>query len=262
MTEARDELSFRIDAPVATIIMDRPSRRNALSRKQVGSLIQTFNDLHTEGSVRAVVLTGGGETFCSGTDLAEMQESFDTPDSFKQWHEDSQAFLELIEIMLRFPKPILGAVNGPVVGSGLALMLATDFVVASQSATVILPEAKRGLSAGMTPPLLSFRVGTSVAAQLLMTGAAINAERAERLGLFHEVVPADFVWAKSFELANDCARGARESHQMAKQMLNETIGETLWTQLSIGAANMAAARTTEAAKEGIAAFLEKREPKW
>ena len=84
----------------------------------------------------------------------------------------------------------------------------------------------------------------------------------KKLGLFHELVPNDFVWAKAFEWAQSATEGARESHQMAKQMLNETIGESLITQLSIGAANMAAARTTEAAQEGIAAFLEKRKPKW
>ena len=82
------------------------------------------------------------------------------------------------------------------------------------------------------------------------------------MNLFHETVPSDFVWARCQELAAACAKGARESHQLTKQMINETIGETMLRQLSIGAANTAAARTTGAAREGIAAFLEKREPDW
>ncbi|MEL7498022.1 MAG: enoyl-CoA hydratase/isomerase family protein [Planctomycetota bacterium] len=262
MAESRNHLQIRIDAPVATVILDRPERRNALSRTLVQSLIECLDDLHHEGQVRSVILTGAGDAFCSGTDLYEMKESIESPQAFKIWHEETQAFLSLIEAMLRFPKPIIGAINGPVAGSGVAVMLATDFVVASDKATLLLPESRRGLSAGLTTPLLSFRVGTSVAAQLLMTGTAVNAQRSASIGLFHEVVPEDFVWAKSFEMANQCAAGARESHQMAKQLLNETIGETLMMQLNIGAANMAAARTTEAAKEGVNAFLEKREPKW
>ena len=125
-----------------------------------------------------------------------------------------------------------------------------------------MPEALRGLSAGVTTPLLNFRLGASVASSLLYSAAAVEANEALTFGLFHEVVETELVWARSFEMAKECAAGARESHQLTKQMLNETIGETLMTQLSIGAANMAAARTTDAAKEGVAAFLEKREPNW
>lgn len=125
-----------------------------------------------------------------------------------------------------------------------------------------MPEAVRGLNAGITTPLLSFRVGTSMASSMLYSGATVSAAEALNLGLFHETVDDELVWARSFEIASQCAEGARESHQMTKQLLNETIGENLFTQLSIGAANMAAARTTLAAKEGIDAFLQKRDPNW
>ncbi len=125
-----------------------------------------------------------------------------------------------------------------------------------------MPEPKRGLSAGITTPLLSFRIGTGLAARVLFAGQPIDAAEALNLGLFHEVVSDELIWARSYELAKTFAEGARESHQLTKRMLNETIGETLFTQLSIGAANMAAARTTDAAIEGINAFLEKRDPNW
>jgi enoyl-CoA hydratase/carnithine racemase len=164
--------------------------------------------------------------------------------------------------MLRYPKPIIAAVNGWNVGSGLALMLASDIVIAGESSKLLMPEALRGLNAGMTTPLLSFRVGSGPAAKILFCGKPVLAEESIRLGLFHEMVDDDLIWARAHELATQCAAGARESHQMTRQMLNETIGESLFTQLSIGAANMAAARTTPAATEGINAFLEKREPDW
>ena len=164
--------------------------------------------------------------------------------------------------MLRFPKPIICAVNGPVVGSGLALMLASDVVVASDKATISIPESLRGLSPGLSVPLLSFRLGTGLASKLLFGGETVDASASKQMGLFHEVVSEDFVWAKSQEIVTRVAMTARESHQMTKQFLTETIGEELLTQLNIAAANVAAARTTPAAKEGIAAFLEKREPDW
>ena len=262
MIAISDNVQVRKDGPSGTIVLNRPDRRNALSREIVTMLIQALDDLHNERSVRAVILTGSGDTFCSGTDLHQLQETAAAENAMELWQEDAESFLELIEKMLRYPKPIIASINGWVVGTGAALMLASDIVIANNRSKVFMPEARRGLSASVTTPLLSFRVGSSMASRILYSGVPFDSVQAVSLGLFHEVVENDLVWARSYEVAKQCASGARESHQMTKQMMNQTIGETLFTQLSIGAANMAAARTTDAAKEGIAAFLEKREPDW
>ena len=262
MIAISDNVQTRRDGPSGTIVINRPDRRNALSREIVEMISQALDDFHSERSVRAVILTGTGDTFCSGTDLYQLKETSESQDAFRIWHEEAKEFLELIEKMLRFPKPIIASVNGWVVGSGVSLMLASDMVVAGNGSSLLLPEALRGLNAGITTPLLSFRLGTSVTSSILYSGAPVSATEAKSLGLFHELVEDELLWAQCFELAKQCSTGARESHQMTKQLINETIGESLFTQLSIGAANMAAARTTEAAKEGVNAFLEKREPKW
>src|SRR5207247_849805 len=130
------------------------------------------------------------------------------------------------------------------------------------NATFALPEPLRGIVAGMVSPLLAFRVGGGQAARLLLTAATIDAVEARRIGLFHEVVNADHLWPRAVEMAAECARSAPEALLLTKRMLNETIGEHLPTMLSAGAAASAAARTTEAAAEGLAAFLETREPNW
>jgi enoyl-CoA hydratase/carnithine racemase len=262
MIAISDNVQIRKDPPSGTVLINRPDKRNALSREIVAMLQQALQDFHQERSVRGVILTGAGETFCSGTDMVQLQATSEQKDAMQQWHEDVNSFRSLIELMLRFPKPVVCAANGPVVGSGLTLLLASDIVVASETTTVSIPESLRGLSPGFTIPLLSFRLGSSKAARLLFGGEMIDAATAKELGLFHEVVSEELVWAKSQEIISRVALTARESHQMTKQFLTETIGEQLLTQLSIAAANMAAARTTPAAKEGIAAFLEKREPDW
>jgi enoyl-CoA hydratase/carnithine racemase len=247
---------------VATVMLNRPERRNAISRQLMAELSQAFDDLHLQRSARAVILTGSGSAFCAGMDLEEMRTTASSPDPHTQWHEDTAQYQALLEQMLLFPKPIVAAVNGPAVAGGAGLVLACDVVVAADTATFGLPEPLRGLTAGVVSPLLTFRIGGGYASYLLMTARTINAAEAHRIGLFQEVVPADHLWPRAVELGAQCARCAPESLQMTKRMLNETIGESLTTLLSLGAAVSATARTTEAAAEGIAAFLEKRAARW
>ncbi len=262
MIAISDNIQIRKDKPSGTIVINRPNRRNALSREMVAGLQQAFEDLYQENSVRAIILIGSGNTFCAGTDLQELKDTAEGQKANESWHQDVARFQELIEYMLRCPKPIICGVNGWVVGCGAALMLAADVVVADQDAQVVLPEAKRGLFSGVAGTLLAHRIGSSHAANLMLTGREVACEDALRLGLFQESVAGDLIWARCQEVAQQIASGARQSHHLVKQMLNETIGEDLFTQLSIGSANTAAARTTAAAIEGITAFLEKREPEW
>lgn len=248
--------------PSGTIILNRPAKRNAMTRSMMAELRTAFEDFHMERRVRAVILTGAGTAFCSGTDLAEIQEASRQEDAQAQWHQDAVLYKELIELMLRFPKPIIAAVNGPAVALGAGLVLASDIVVGCPAASFGLPEPRRGLVATLISPLLVFRIGAGYAANLLLTAELIDARRAHEIHLYHEVIDEDKVWARSHEIAMQCAKSAPESIQLTKQMINETIGAHLGTLLAAGAAATAAARTTEAATEGLAAFLEKREPQW
>ncbi len=248
--------------PSGTIIINRPDRRNALSRDTVSALQQAFDDLHGERLVRAVILTGAGESFSSGTDLREVSEIAKQPNAMFEWQADVEQFQQLLETMWRFPKPIIAAASGWCTGTGLALLLACDHVIGGESLRLWIPEALRGLSSGLTAPLLAFRIGAGRANRLLYDVQPIGSTAAHQLGVVHELVPNDFVWARAQQVANDMARGAPHSHLMARQLMNETIGESLLTQLAIGAAQTATARTTDAAAEGITAFLEKRPPKF
>ncbi len=250
--------------PSGTIILNRPDQRNALTRAMIDELMQALDDFHQEKSVRAVILTGSGTAFCSGMDLSEMHEtaSLGQRESQDQWHEDAVKYRDLIEKMLIFPKPIIAAVNGPAVAGGAGLVLASDIVLAASEARFGFPEPRRGIVAGLVAPLLTFRAGGGTAARLLLTGQLIDSAECFRLGIYHEQVAADLIWARAHELAIECAKNAPQATQMTKRMLNEIIGEDLFTLLTAGAAVSAAARTTEAAREGLAAYLEKREPQW
>lgn len=255
-------IRINVHEHAGTIILNRPEKRNALSRALLAELSQALGDLHLERRVRAVVLTGAGSAFCAGMDLQEMRETSQQENPHTQWHEDAVLYRDLLETMWRYPKPLIAAVNGPAMAGGAGLVLGCDLVVAAKTATFGLPEPLRGIVAGMVAPLLHFRIGGGQAARLLLSAQTIDAAEAHRIGLFHEIVEADHLWPQAVELAAQCARSAPEALQLTKRVLNETVGEHLPTLLSAGAAASATARTTEAAAEGLAAFLEKREPKW
>lgn len=248
--------------PSGTIILDQPSNRNALSRAMVAELIQAFADFHREKSVRAIILTSSGAVFCSGVDLKEWGEIAKQNEPFEQWQEVVSDLQELIEVMLRFPKPIIAAIDGPVYGMGMALALASDLVIASPNCRFELPSPKYGQVSGLVAPLLSFRCGAGVAARMLLGGEQLDVTESLRLGIVHQVVEPDLVWAKANGLATEIAVGAAESIQLSKRLLNEMIGETVLSQLFSGAAIMATACSTEASKEGLLAFAEKRVPKF
>lgn len=256
------KIELKKHGAAGTIILNRVDKRNALDPPMLTDLIQALDDFHGEKKVRALVLTGAGSTFSAGTDLSSVQAAMNDPNAEDNWHDETILLRELIEKMLRYPKPIIAAVNGPAFGVGAALVLGCDLVIASHEAAIAFPEPKRGLVAAISAPLLVYRIGASAATSLLLTARVAQAEELKRLGIVHEIVANELLWARAHELSNEIATLAPESIQLTKKILNETIGETLETYLFAGAAAMATARTTDAAKEGIAAFLEKRSPKW
>jgi methylglutaconyl-CoA hydratase len=258
----KPSVQVKVHAPSGTIIMQRPEKCNAMSRLMMLEIKRALEDLHQERRVRAVILTGAGDYFSAGIDLSEVQASQQDEEKFQQWHRDTAQFKELLETMLRFPKPIVAAVNGPALAAGAGLVLASDLVLGTPQAQFGFPEPRRGLVAGIVCPLLVFRAGASTAAQLLLASGMHDAEQMLQKGVYHRIVPATKVWAEAHELAKQCAESAPEAIQLTKRTLNETVGEHLATLFSVGASATAAARTTEAAEEGVTAFLEKRPPIW
>lgn len=255
-------IDVRVDGHLGSVIIKRDAARNALSRSMVDALTSALSDLHQEKRVRAVMVTGAGTAFCSGTDLKELLDSVDDEAALSQWFTDVHAIQQLYEKMLRFPKPIIAAVNGAALGTGLGLVLASDIVIGCEEASYGLPEATRGLSAAHVLPLLDFRVGAGKAAYLALTARVIDNPTATDLGIVHDSVSADLLWAHCSQLADELAQQPTEAATISKRAISEGIGEHLSTLLSTGAAAMATARSTESAIEGIRAFVEKREPNW
>ncbi len=266
MFMTNEMIDVRVHAPLATVVINRPDRHNALSLAMIEKLREAWFDLQQEKRVRGVILTGAGESFCAGRDLLEMAESGEDEshqmEDQQQWGAEASLVCDLLADMLAFPKPIIASVNGPVHGLGVGLVMASDIVIAASTASLSLPEPRRGLVAGVTAPLLAYRIGAGHAARLLLTSQPFQAEEMMRIGLYHEVVSGDKVWARGSELAQECAAGAPQAISLTKRLLLETVGEKLMTDLSNGALMGASARTTHAAREGLQAFVERRDPEW
>lgn len=258
-----DAIETRLDGSVATVLLNRPDEGNALTRAMLAELREALSDLHQEKRIRAIVLTGVGDSFCVGRDPAEVSAAGDDPmGDLARWGDEANEYRDLLVAMLEMPKPILAAVNGPALASGAGLVLGCDAVIATDTAEFGFPEPRRGSVAGVAAPLLAHRVGAGTAARLLVTSATVDAAEAHRLAIYHELVPADLLWARAFELGKECSEAAPQAVQLTKRLLYETIGEQLATQLSSGAIASATSRTTESAAEGLKAIQEGRPPEW
>ena len=253
-------VDVRKNIPSGTIVINNPKLANAIPAFGYLQLRQALDDLHQEKSVRAIILTGSGNVFSSGTDLKQLNTELQR--EAQASHQDIQMLNELLLAMLRFPKPIIAALNGPAIGSAAALALGCDFVIAAKQATLQLPEVKLGLAAGSAATMLNFRVGAAIAARYSITGQPISAEIGSQIGLIHDVVEEDLVWARAHQLAVEIESTSSQSIQMTKRLLNESVADQLETQLQVSGAMTAAARTTSHANLGINAFLEKETPEW
>src|SRR5690606_1516627 len=127
-------VKIQVHDHTATVTLNRPEKRNALSRELLRELHQALDDLYQERKVRGVILTGAGSAFSAGMDLEEMQAAAAQEDRHEQWRADAVQYHDLIEVMLRFPKPLVAAVNGPAVAGGAGLVMACDLVVAARGA--------------------------------------------------------------------------------------------------------------------------------
>jgi enoyl-CoA hydratase/carnithine racemase len=257
-------VDIKINGSVATILIGRQEKLGALDPILIEDLQTALGDIHLEKKIRAVILMGRGSYFCAGMDLDVMDRIRQLPaqEAMGQWFTLWSRWTECLEIMLRFPKPIIAAVDGIAMGAGFALALAADMIVASPSAQFNCSAPHHGLVGGATVALLHFRAGGAVAARYALSCDAIDATTAHRMGWCEPPVPSEQIWVAAEKIGRQCAVGSAESIAATKRILNETIGETLLSQISAASAVSATICSTESAAEGILAFKEKRKPKF
>jgi methylglutaconyl-CoA hydratase len=247
---------------VAIITIDRPERRNALSEAVIIGLGDALDLARYDPAIRAVVITGEAPAFCAGMDMKEANRhgGLALAESERAAVADAQAMADLFMQIHGLPKPVIAAINGDALAGGAGLAMACDLAIAAESARIGYPEVKRGLVAAIVMHDLIRLVGDRRARQLLLTGEPISAAEAERWGMVNQVVPI----AECLDVAVALARSLAEVGPIAVATTKKQIDEASRRPRDLrgSAAVSAAVRVSDEATEGIAAFLERRKPRW
>ena len=247
------------DEGVTTLTMNRPQARNALSQGMLRAMLDAFIEVSTDETARVVILAGAGPGFCAGHDLKEIKAQNYSRNYTEQLFADCA---ELMQTIIRLPKPVIAQVHGIATAAGAQLVASCDLAISSQEARFATPGVNIGLFCSTPMVALSRNLSNKHAMQMLLTGDLIDAQNAYRMGLVNEVVDAEQLERKTMELALKLASkspltvaiGKEAYYRQAELPLSEAYDYTKEVMV----------RNLEArdAQEGISAFIEKRHPVW
>ncbi|MBX3182272.1 MAG: enoyl-CoA hydratase/isomerase family protein [Polyangiaceae bacterium] len=241
---------------VCTLTLNRPARRNALSAGLVNELLHALEDAHADPSVRVIVLTGAGDSFCAGGDFSQMSGEE------QGLLEVKGGFPELLLALLDTTKPIVARVNGHALGGGLGLVAASTFAVAAESAQLGTPEIRVGLFPFMILAVLGRVVSRRRLTELFLSGERLSAAQGVSLGLLSQAVPAAELDAAVAHYTELVTSKSPKTIELGLRALRDSEGLRVEEQLPLLSERLMLALGTEDAQEGLRAFLEKRPPVW
>ncbi len=245
---------------LARITLNRPGRRNAFDAAMVEEIRRAFDKLGQDRSVRVIVLTGAGETFCAGADLRWMGP--DRTVSALEARLDAEQLLTMFQTIDECPCPVIARIQGAAYGGGVGLIAVSDIAVAATEATFAFSEVRLGFVAGVISPFVLRKAGESFARRFCLSGEPFSAVTAQAAGLIHEVVELAGLDAQVTALAEQIARAAPQAARDTKALLRRlgrVSAEEAW-EICVGA-NIRA-RLSGEAQEGFRAFRERRAPLW
>jgi methylglutaconyl-CoA hydratase len=252
-------LQLAFDSTVATITLNRPDKRNAISYELIDDLIQALEEV-SNSSARVLILTGAGKAFSSGMDLESLKALIGrTPEENVA---DSRTMVSLFRSLYEFPKPTIAAVNGAAIAGGTGLALLCDFTLAVPDAKFGYTEVRIGFVPAIVATFLLRQVGEKIARDLLLTGRIFDAAEALKMGLINEIVAPEKLLDRARELAAQLAENSPLSLFNTKRLLTAHARAELDTQIEAAIRENAGIRESADFREGISSFLEKRKPKW
>jgi len=263
MATDTDDLRFELSDRVATLTLNRPEKLNALSEAMIAAGIEHLRRCVEDPDVGAVLVTGAGRAFCAGGDVSAMGSGAREALTFEQRVDRQRVGQELSRLLAEMPKVTIAAVNGAVVGAGLGIALSCDLVFASDRARFGTAFAKVGFGGDYgTTWQLTRRVGPAKAKELFFLADLVPAEEAAALGLVNRVFPHDAFLEEVRKIAVRIAHGPLVSYRYMKENVNMSLTADFRTVLDREAVTHLRCGQTADHREGVAAFLEKREPRF
>lgn len=248
---------------IARVAMNRPARHNALSAPLVAALDAALAELAADARVRAVVLAGDGASFCAGADIGEMRSAADASEQDNA--REAACLAALLQRLDRLPKPTVARVHGNAFGGALGLVAACDIAVAARGALFALSEVRLGIVPAMISPYVIRAIGERQARRYFLTGERIDACAAQRIGLVHAAVPTEELDSAIGAITDALLAGAPGAQAQAKQLIRRVTGrsEAGDAELARETADwIARLRAGAEGREGLSAFLDKRDPSW
>jgi methylglutaconyl-CoA hydratase len=245
---------------VATVFLARPDARNALNAGLIGELTRCMEELAGNEGVRVVVLTGEGDFFCAGADVGYMRDAAEF--SYEENMEDARGLAAMFRAVEECPKPVVARVRGAAIGGGIGLVAAADVAVAEEGTLFAFSEVRLGISPATIAPFVLRKIGPSHTRALFLTGERFDVQRAQEIGLVHEVTSEGNLDAVVGEKIEGFLAGGPEALSVTKALLRELRDAAPGEATEIMARRIAELRTGEEGQEGLGAFLEKREPAW
>ena len=252
-------IQLAYDSGVATITLNRPDKRNAISFELIDDVLGALKEVETSDAI-VLIVTGAGKAFSSGMDLDNLKQLIGR--SPEQNLKDSETMVRLFRSLYEFPKVTIAAVNGAAIAGGTGLALLCDFTLAVPEAKFGYTEVRIGFVPAIVSTFLLRQVGEKQARDLLLTGRIISAEEAARMGLVNEIVPPEKLMARARELAALLLENSPASLRATKKLLNDHAHAELDAQIEAAVRENAAVRMTADFREGVTSFLEKRKPVW
>jgi methylglutaconyl-CoA hydratase len=245
---------------VLQINLNRPEVHNAFNSETILELIDAFDKVRADNSIRVVILTGEGKSFCAGADINWMREIIHY--SFDQNLEESLQLAEVLHKIYTLPKPTIAMVNGAAIGGGTGFLSVCDIAVAAEDATFGLSEVKIGLVPAAISPYVVRKIGESKAREYFLTGQRISARKAAEIGLVNEVVSRNKLMERVEELVKQLLDSGPEAIASCKDLILNVPTMSLEDVKAYTARMIANLRISDEGQEGMSAFLEKRKPRW
>jgi methylglutaconyl-CoA hydratase len=253
-------LTRKDEDQVATVVLSRPDSHNALNAKLIEELTRCFEEISDDDGVRVVVLAGEGRSFCAGADIGYMRETAGF--SYEENLEDARRLAMMYWTVDECPKPLVARVQGAAMGGGAGLVAVADVAVADAETRFAFSEVRLGIAPASISPFVVRKIGPSHARSLFVTGERFHAERAYEIGLVHQVVSGDRLDSAVEETVGELLQGGPVAQATTKALLRRLETTEPMEAPGLTARVISELRTGEEGQEGLAAFLDKREPQW